>query len=91
MSRYLLNLPRGFRWGYLLLVVLLGLCVGGFAEINEETALRHLVINEIEINPSGFDTGNEWVELYRRLADLLHISWSGNASDRHGIDPNQAW
>ncbi len=64
MSRYLLNLPRGFRWGYLLLVVLLGLCVGGFAEINEETAPLHLVINEIEINPAGFDTGNEWVELY---------------------------
>ena len=64
MSRYLLNLLRDFRWGYILLVILMGVCIGGVAEINEETALLHLVINEIEINPFGFDTGNEWVELY---------------------------
>lgn len=73
MSRYLLNLPRGFRWGYLLLVVLLGLCVGGFAEINEETAPLHLVINEIEINPAGFDTGNEWVELYNPTGEAVDL------------------
>ena len=73
MSRYLLNLSRGFRWGYLLLLILLGLCVGGFAEINEETALLHLMINEIEINPSGFDTGNEWVELYNPTDKVIDL------------------
>ena len=73
MSRHLLNLLRGFRWGYLLLVILLGLCVGGFAEINEATALLHLVINEIEINPAGFDTGNEWVELYNPTDEAIDL------------------
>jgi hypothetical protein len=73
MSRYSLNLLRYFRWGYLPLLILTGLCVGGLAEINEETASLHLVINEIEINPAGFDTENEWVELYNPTGEAVDL------------------
>ena len=58
---------------------LLGLTSWGQAtEVDEEP---HLVINEIEINPAGLDTDNEWAELLNptdAAIDLLgwQISYS---------------
>lgn len=35
-----------------------------------------LVINEILPNPDGSDTGNEWIELYNPLSDLLEYEFA---------------
>ncbi len=37
----------------------------------------HVVVNEVEINPRGPDSGNEWVELYNPTDDVVDITgWS---------------
>ncbi|MAH07979.1 hypothetical protein CMI38_07060 [Candidatus Pacearchaeota archaeon] len=39
-------------------------------------------INEVEINPEGSDSGNEWIELYNNESSALDISgWRINDSD----------
>ncbi len=35
---------------------------------------KHVVINEVEANPSGRDEGNEWVELFNPLAETIDLS-----------------
>jgi hypothetical protein len=50
---------------------------GGPEEPEEPGGNGHVVINEVEANPAGIDTGNEWVELYnptraRILGDHRH-------------------
>lgn len=48
----------------LLILTISSLNHGGAAYSEEPVEQPHVVVNEIEINPPGFDTGNEWVELY---------------------------
>ena len=53
---------QGGRTGVLLLVI--GLA-GSFllAEAAEDGEPTSLVINEVEVNPAGLDSGNEWIEI----------------------------
>ena len=37
-------------------------------------SINHVVINEVELNPPGFDEGNEWVELYNPTNRSVDIS-----------------
>lgn len=37
-------------------------------------ATKHIVINEVEANPSGLDAGNEWVELFNPLGEAVDLS-----------------
>ena len=41
--------------------------------IGESDLSTHIVINEIEQNPSGFDEGNEWVELYNPTTSDVNL------------------
>ena len=64
-----------------LLWVVCLLSVSLWAQETEPEAVPHLLINEIEINPPGLDSGNEWVELLNATdapIDLLgwQISYS---------------
>lgn len=34
----------------------------------------HVVINEVELNPPGNDTGNEWVELYNPTPTMIDLT-----------------
>ena len=44
----------------------------------------HIVINEIEQNPSGIDAGNEWVELYNPTTSDVNLDgWK--LSTTHGV------
>jgi hypothetical protein len=47
-------------------------------EVKYDNPLRdHIILNEVEFNPSGPDAGNEWVELYNPTNEAIDISgWS---------------
>ena len=47
-------------------------------EVKYDNPLRdNIMINEVEFNPAGPDSGNEWVELYNPTNDAIDISeWS---------------
>jgi len=52
-------------------------------EPEEPEVTGHIVINEVEPNPEGTDTGNEWVELYNPTSQILSIGgWK--LSTTHG-------
>jgi len=53
--------PRGWLAALAVLVLLAIVAAGA-----QDTAQSMLVINEVELNPEGFDTGNEWVEVLNR-------------------------
>ena len=44
---------------------------GGPEEPEEPEGNGHVVINEVEANPAGTDTGNEWVELYESTGKIV--------------------
>ena len=46
---------------------------GGPEEPEEAEGNGHVVINEVEANPAGTDTGNEWVELYNPTDQTVNI------------------
>ena len=46
---------------------------GGPEETEEPQGNGHVVINEVEANPAGTDTGNEWVELYNPTDQTVNI------------------
>lgn len=48
---------------FLTLTALCVVAVLGWGQADDADTVPHLVINEIEINPAGLDTDNEWVEL----------------------------
>jgi hypothetical protein len=49
----------------------------GFEVKYDDPQRDHVVINEIEFNPPGPDSGNEWVELYNPTDEVVDISgWS---------------
>ena len=49
----------------------------------ERIATIHVVINEVELNPPGVDAGNEWVELYNPIDQVIDLSgWT--LSTTHG-------
>lgn len=63
------------------LVMLLSVGIIGWGQTASDVPPPHLIINEIEMNPSGFDTDREWVELLNptdAAIDLLgwQISYS---------------
>ena len=43
-------------------------------DTNGTSFANHVVVNEIEMNPSGTDAGNEWVELYNPTSSSVDIS-----------------
>jgi len=51
---------------------------------NETEPSDHVVINEIEQNPSGTDAGNEWIELYNPTTNDVNLNgWK--VSTMHGV------
>jgi len=57
--------------------VLLGVCLLGVtvgAQDAGDNRLSHLLINEIEINPPGLDTDNEWVELLNPTDEPIDLA-----------------
>lgn len=40
---------------------------------NGSSVANHVVVNEFEMNPSGTDSGNEWVELYNPTSSSVSI------------------
>jgi hypothetical protein len=46
----------------------------GFEVKYDEPQRDHIVLNEIEFNPPGSDSGNEWVELYNPTDEVIDIS-----------------
>jgi hypothetical protein len=61
----------------ILVLGLLGLAAAG----TEETAVAPVVINEVEINPSGFDTDAEWVELLNLGTETIDLTGWGLTYD----------
>ena len=66
-------------------------CSGGSGEVafymfdrsDESDPSAHIVINEIEQNPAGFDEGHEWVELYNPTTSDVNLDgWK--LSTMHG-------
>ena len=58
-------------------------CLLGIAALNEPDAAPRVVINEIEINPPGLDTDNEWVELLNLSEETIDLAgWSLSYSYR---------
>ena len=66
-------------------------CSGGSGEVafymfdrsDESDPSAHIVINEIEQNPAGFDEGHEWVELYNPTTSDVNLDgWK--LSPMHG-------
>jgi parallel beta-helix repeat protein len=54
-----------------------------FNRSDESDPSTHVVINEIEQNPAGFDGGNEWVELYNPTTSDVNLDgW--RLSTTHG-------
>ena len=54
-----------------------------FSRSDESDPSTHIVINEIEQNPAGFDEGNEWVELYNPTTSDVNLDgW--RLSTTHG-------
>jgi hypothetical protein len=45
-----------------------------FAVSGSPLAVDHVVINEVELDPPGNDTGNQWVELYNPTASTVDLS-----------------
>ena len=41
--------------------------------LSSESSALHVVINEFELNPSGTDAGNEWVELLNPTATIVNV------------------
>jgi hypothetical protein len=49
----------------------------GFEVKYDDPQRDHVVINEVEFNPPGPDSGNEWVEIYNPTDEAVDISgWS---------------
>jgi hypothetical protein len=49
----------------------------GFEVKYDDPQRDHVVVNEVEFNPPGSDSGNEWVELYNPTNEAVDISgWS---------------
>ena len=65
------------------LVIFAILILSSTVIITPASADIKIVINEVEANPSGTDTGNEWVELYNPSSNAVDISgWT--ISTTHG-------
>ncbi len=73
----------------LILVVSVVSWLIGLAALNEPDDAPRIVINEIEINPPGLDTDNEWVELLNLSEETIDLAgWSLSYSYRSpGILP----
>ena len=65
-------------------LVILTLLIISLSNLKISYALTPIVVNEIEYNPAGTDSGHEWVELYNPTAQTVSLSgWSVETT--HGV------
>ncbi len=81
VERTVIRVMKDRRWLVVAAVGIVFIGFAGWAQVADEDSQPHLLINEIEINPPGFDTDHEWVELLNvtdQPIDLLgwQISYS---------------
>jgi len=66
-----------------IVLAILVLCTSAALVAMQESAPTGVVINEVELNPAGFDTDKEWVELLNRGDTAIDISgWTLSFSYR---------
>lgn len=68
-------------------IILLGLIISLLSVICISAEVR---INEVELNPSGTDAGNEWIELYSNNEVSL-INWTLKNNDNQSIILNKTF
>ncbi|MFQ5920440.1 MAG: lamin tail domain-containing protein [Nitrososphaerales archaeon] len=57
----------------LLYLVILGSIVASLPVMEAYSATQALKINEVEVNPAGTVSGNQWLEVHNRSGELLNI------------------
>ena len=63
------------------LIILMTLVSSAWAASDEGSEYSQVVINEVELNPPGYDEDNEWAELYNNGGESVDISgWTLSAT-----------